>query len=494
MRFIEETTVADHLHMAPLIDAMRQAMIDFSAGEVEQPVRQSVSANDGFLLLMSAFGQSLGAKLVTLYPGNAERGLDTHNAIIVMFDPETGSPTAVMDGRLITEMRTAAVSAVAANLLSRPASVRLGVLGSGVQARSHIEAMRIVRPIEEVSIWSPTSANAEALAASCGAVAVSSAREAVEGADIVVTATAATSPILNGSWLRPGCHVCSVGAPRPDWRELDDATMRNSVIVDSRQAAEVESGDIIGSQSDIHAELGELLVVPDASLEGETTVFKSRGRAREDGRAAPVGVGSLGAHQTEQCLRLEVEDLCCVTTGHGQKHLVATFGLDNNLARNHRHHNSTERLSAVLRPTLVEVISANPFREQSVVIALDEGTFVCSSHVRQQPGSEEVRQIGSWTSVRRRLPIDDGEGIPLLAEFAEHHVVEAIVAMRHNQVRLGCAVAPCPERTSKPFEQTLVINLQPAPDTVHEAGKNSFVQPGNTNGTVVASGQPIDGV
>lgn len=295
MLFLDESEVADNLDMQTLIDTMRQAMMDFSAGDVVQPMRQMIEANDGFLGVMPAFGGGLGAKLVTLYPGNAALGLETHNAIIVIFDPTTGVPTAVMDGRLITEMRTAAVSAVAADLLAAPDARVLGVLGSGVQSKSHIDAFRRIRDIDEIRIWSPTSANATTLANKVGANAVSSARDAVDGADIIVAATASTSPVLDGTWVGEGTHVCSVGAPRPDWRELDDMTMTNVVVVDSRSAAAVESGDVIGSGASIYAELGELLVSGAADLAGRTTVFKSLGLAIQDVRSAQLVLDTLDA-------------------------------------------------------------------------------------------------------------------------------------------------------------------------------------------------------
>src|SRR6059036_3160295 len=207
--------------MADLIPAMEKALIDFSAGKVTQPVRSvikvDVAAATGFLGLMPALTpDGLGLKAVTFYPPNAERGIPTHMATIFLADPETGAPLATMDGRLITEMRTAAVSAVATKLLARPEAAVLAILGSGVQARSHLEALRLVRAFREIRVWSPR--NARAFARQLGVHAADSAAEAVRGADVVVVATTSRVPVLFGQWLSPGTHINAVGAPRPTWR------------------------------------------------------------------------------------------------------------------------------------------------------------------------------------------------------------------------------------------------------------------------------------
>ena len=285
--YLDEQQVRAHLAMADLIPAMEQALVDFSAGRCVQPVRTAipVEAHGGIFLSMPALAEGLGVKLVTFYPGNAERGLPTHMATILLFDPETGAPLAVMDGRLITEMRTAAASAVATRLLAPKDARVLAVLGSGVQARSHVEALKLVRDFAEIRVWSRTPAHAERFAAEIGGVA-RSAEDAVRGAQVVVTVTAATEPVLRGAWLEPGCHVNAVGAPRPDWRELDDEVMANVVFVDSREAAYAESGDVILSGAEIHAELGEALAGVKPAPAGKTTVFKSLGMAVEDVAAA----------------------------------------------------------------------------------------------------------------------------------------------------------------------------------------------------------------
>ena len=286
--FLNEDQVRQHLRMADLIPAMEKALIDFSAGRVTQPVRSVIKVDPpgGFLGLMPALTPNgLGLKAVTFYPTNAERGISTHMATIFLVDPETGTPLAIMDGRLITEMRTAAVSAAATKLLSPHNSKILAILGSGVQARSHVDALRLVRQFEELRVWSPTKEHARRFAQEIGGTAVP-VEEAVRGADVIVTATSSKTPVLRGAWLKPGCHVNAVGACRPDWREMDDDAMRNVVFVDSREGAMKESGDVVLSGAGIYAELGEALAGKVPTRANETTIFKSLGMAVEDIAAA----------------------------------------------------------------------------------------------------------------------------------------------------------------------------------------------------------------
>jgi ornithine cyclodeaminase/alanine dehydrogenase-like protein (mu-crystallin family) len=286
--FVNEEQVRNHLQMTDLIPAMEKALIDFSTGKVTQPVRSVIKVDPpgGFLGLMPALTPNgLGLKAVTFYPSNAEHGIPTHMATIFLVDPETGAPLAIMDGRLITEMRTAAVSAAATKLLTGPDAKVLAILGSGVQAHSHIEALRVVRKFKEIRVWSPTCEHAERFAKEIGATAMSS-EDAVRGADVVVTATNSKTPVLKGVWLKPGCHINAVGACRPDWHELDDEAMSNVVFVDSREGAMKESGDVILSGAKIYAELGEALSGKVPSRANETTVFKSLGMAVEDIAAA----------------------------------------------------------------------------------------------------------------------------------------------------------------------------------------------------------------
>lgn len=282
---LDEADIAKLLNMDELILEMEKAMIAFSSGEVTQPVRSMIPVQPagGFFAPMPAVSSdAMGIKLVTFYPGNAELGIHTHNAMILIFAPETGEPQATLDGRLITEMRTAAVSAAATKPLADANAKTLAILGSGTQAKSHIEAMRCVREFEEIRVWSRNSENAKRFADEHGAIAMS-AEDAVRNADVVVTATSAQEPVLEGHWLKDGAHVNAVGAPIATWRELDDDVMsRCRVIADSREACLAESGDIIQSGATIHAEIGEVLAGNVTVDPSETTLFKSVGIATED--------------------------------------------------------------------------------------------------------------------------------------------------------------------------------------------------------------------
>jgi len=289
--FLTEEQVREHLSMAKLIPAMEKALIDFSAGRVTQPVRSIIGIDPpgGFLGIMPALTpDGLGLKAVTFYASNAQRGIPTHMATIFLVDPQTGTPLAIMDGRLITEMRTAAVSAAATKLLASPDTKVLAILGSGVQARSHVEALRLVRQFEDMRVWSPTPEHAKEFAQEIGGRAMS-AEEAVRDADVIVTVTSSKTPVLKGEWLKASCHVNAIGACRPDWRELDDDVMQRSVVfVDSREGALKESGDVILSSATIYAELGEALAGKVPSRGNETTIFKSLGMAVEDIAAAAL--------------------------------------------------------------------------------------------------------------------------------------------------------------------------------------------------------------
>src|SRR5271165_6091095 len=297
--FLDEAAIRGVLTLQDLIPAMESALIDFSAGRVQQPVRSLIPLpqHGGIMGIMPAvYGDIMGSKLVNVYPNNAALGRPTHQAIIAIFRSNTGEPLAVMDGRLITELRTAAVSAVATKLLASPTARTLAVLGSGVQARAHVRALALVRKFDEIRVWSRNPQHAQAFAGEIGARATS-AEDAVRGADVVVTCTDSPEPVLRGAWLKPGVLVNAVGAVGPARRELDDAAMRGAVVVDSRDAAMQESGDVRMAGAQIYAELGELLAATKPWPRAEVTVFKSLGLAVENLAAAKLVLEKLQASQ-----------------------------------------------------------------------------------------------------------------------------------------------------------------------------------------------------
>lgn len=287
MEYFEEEKVRRLLPIDELISAMRRVMAEFSAGKWQQPLRGVRAQHGGFFGVMPASGDSMGIKMVTFYPNNAGTELPTHMAVIALFDPKTGEPLALMDGRYITEMRTAAVSAVATDALAARDARVLALLGAGVQAQAHLEALPRVRRFEEIRVWNHHPEKAERFAEEHGIKAMDL-EAAVRGADVVVTATSAREPILKGEWLKSGAHVNAVGASRPDWRELDDAAMRNIVIVDSYEGARNEAGDVILSGAMPFAELGEIINGTKTVRPGTTTIFKSLGMAVEDVAAAKL--------------------------------------------------------------------------------------------------------------------------------------------------------------------------------------------------------------
>lgn len=289
---LDDAAVRRLLRLEDLLPAMRRALMDLSAGRVFQPLR-SVSDfpnGAGFLMLKPALTQdALATKIITLFHGNAARGLPTMLATLILMDPKTGQTLATMDATWLTSLRTAAVSAVAADALTPPGPKVVGLIGSGALARTHALALRAVRPVKEIRIWSRNPGNVARCAKDVGGGAAKSAEEAVRGADIVVTVTNSSEPVVHGAWLRPGAFVAAVGAPRPNWRELDDAAMKNVVVADSREAALTESGDVILSGAGVYAEIGEILAgSKPAPPAGATVVFKALGQAVEDAVAARI--------------------------------------------------------------------------------------------------------------------------------------------------------------------------------------------------------------
>jgi len=323
---LREDDVRRVLTMEDTIPLMEETLRAFSTGGTVQPVRTAVPVqrHGGFVAFMPAYltvSEAVGAKAVTFFPRNAERGLPTHLAVILLWDSATGALLSLMDGRLITEMRTAAVSAAATNALALPTAPLLAILGAGVQARSHVEALRLVRPLERVRVWSRTVARARTFAEEmserygvpvepCG-----TAEQAVRDAQVIVTATSSQTPVLEGRWVAPGAHINAVGAPRPDWRELDSALVaRCRLFVDSRAGALVEAGDVLLAiregaitEQHIRGEIGECFAgaVPGRTSDEEITLFKSLGMAVEDVATARWVYQRAQARGTGESISLE---------------------------------------------------------------------------------------------------------------------------------------------------------------------------------------------
>ncbi|KAM4624339.1 ketimine reductase mu-crystallin isoform 2-T2 [Polymixia lowei] len=286
------------LHYKDLIPRLEVALEKFSrkdSAEVIQPVRSSVPLPkyNGFLLTMPAYMEHEGilcTKMVCFYKRNNDSTLPSTQATVLLFDPECGNVKAVMDGQVITAMRTAAVSAISAKLLMSSEAQVLTILGTGHQALSHYNVFTEMFTFKEVRVWSRSEERAGRFSLSLrGPVTVcSSVEEAVRGADVIVTVTRATEPVLFGRWVKPGAHV-AVGACRPDWRELDDDLMKEAVVyVDSKEGAATESGDVILSGAEVFAELGEVLIGTRPAHREKTTVFKSLGMAVQDAVSAKL--------------------------------------------------------------------------------------------------------------------------------------------------------------------------------------------------------------
>jgi alanine dehydrogenase len=324
-RLLTDGDVAALVSADDLIEAMELALRKFSAGDVVQPVRTVLPVGSGgelFAIMPACVREpaALGAKLVTIFGRNAELDLPTHLATVLLFSPETGALLSVLGGRYITAARTAAVSAVSANLLARDDAARLAIVGSGVQARSHLQALERIFEWSEVRVWSPTPEHQASFldemkpSTSARLVGADSAEQAVQGADVVVLATSAAAPVVQSEWISAGAHVISVGACRPDQREMDPALVqRGRLFVDSRAAALIESGDIMmGIQdhrftaSHIVGELGEVIA---GKVEGrrsprDVTIFKSVGLAVEDVLTAALAYQRALAQDAGQELEL----------------------------------------------------------------------------------------------------------------------------------------------------------------------------------------------
>ncbi|HEV2013538.1 MAG TPA: ornithine cyclodeaminase family protein [Candidatus Dormibacteraeota bacterium] len=307
MRVLSAEDVAKLLPMSDCIQVMRDALASLARGRALVPLRMVMRMPDasGFLGLMPGHIQAdggrdgaLGMKAVSVFPGNARRGIDTHQGAVLLFEADTGRLSALMDGATITAIRTAAVSGVATDLLAREDAAELAILGAGVQARTHLEAIAAVRPIRRVRVWSRNQEHAASFVKETGGSfgasidAVPSAESAVRGADVVATVTASPEPILQRGWLKEGVHINAVGSSIPTTREIDTATMAAvRLFVDRRESAVNEAGDILipiregaFTADHIQAELGDVIIGKDPGRRSaaELTLFKSLGLAVED--------------------------------------------------------------------------------------------------------------------------------------------------------------------------------------------------------------------
>ena len=292
--FLSQQEVTGLLDASGLLDALDEAFRLVAAGRVSAPPRQAARAPAGMVLAMPGFvpGYGLAAKQVAVFPENHERGLPTHLAVITLFDEETGAPLAVMDGERITAARTGGASAVSVRLLARPDARVLAILGAGVQAAAHLEAVSRVRDIAEVRVASRTVAHASALAASDPrARAVDSFEEAVRGADVVCCCTHSDRPVLSYAWLAPGAHVTSVGFNGAG-SELDRETVTGGHLfiesVDAFAPPPAGCVELQGLSREAATELGAALAgdAPGRQRADEITVYKSTGHASQDVVAA----------------------------------------------------------------------------------------------------------------------------------------------------------------------------------------------------------------
>jgi ornithine cyclodeaminase len=298
---LNQHEVEELLDMEGCIDAMAEALAALARGELTMPLRSMFAPGDGSLIGLMPSHRAGGSpayalKTVCVFPDNPQRGLDAHQGTVTLFDGETGEVRALLNASAVTAIRTAAVSGVATRLLAREDAGELAILGAGVQARTHVQAMRAVRPFERIRVHSRTREHAEEFAGEVGAEVAPSAEEAVRGADVVVTATSSAETVLFRDWLDPGTHVNAVGGRPPQMRELDARVIADSSFyVDRRESTEAEAGDYRDALESgaiqpghIRGEIGEILIgsVPGRQSDDELTVFRSMGLAVEDLAAA----------------------------------------------------------------------------------------------------------------------------------------------------------------------------------------------------------------
>jgi len=306
MRVIDRDEVREKLTYELCIPLVRQAMIAFSKGETRQHLRSILPLSEGrvFGIMPGALGtqEYFGAKLISVFQGNAAKGIQSHQGVVVLFDPQTGAPVCIAHAGEVTAIRTAAASAVATDALARPEAARMAILGCGEQAHTHAHAIAKVRKLEAITVWGRDPAKAAAFAKAVEgelgvtATAAASVREAVEGADIVTAVSGAREPILQGAWLAPGTHVNLVGSSGPGPAEADhDLVVRSRFIADSREGVLAQGAEFLyakaaGLIDDSHV-VGEIGQVLAGDLEGrqsadQITVYKSLGHVVQDLAAA----------------------------------------------------------------------------------------------------------------------------------------------------------------------------------------------------------------
>ena len=297
---IDRETVRRLLTYEACIPLMREAMIALSTGKTQQLLRQIIDLGDGraFGVMPGAREEVVGAKLITVFPGNAAKGMQSHQGLLTLFDPETGAPVAVIHAGEVTAIRTAAASAAATEALARPDANRLAILGTGEQAQTHALAIPTARPISEVRVWGREPSKAEAFVARLSSelklpvTAFASVQETVSDADIICTTTAAHDPILQSEWVADGAHVNVVGSSRAGPREIDDAlVLRARVFADHREGVLTQGAEILHAKTaglidedHVLGEIGEVMArlkigrrFPD-----EVTLYKSLGSIVQD--------------------------------------------------------------------------------------------------------------------------------------------------------------------------------------------------------------------
>lgn len=303
IRILSAADVNAALPMSKAIAAMRRAFGQLSAGETNAPLRARLAAEKGVTLLMPAYlkqSREMGVKIVSVYGDNPSLGLPVVNAAVLVLDPQTGLPLALLEGNSLTAIRTGAGGGLAADLLARQNATTVGLFGAGAQARAQLRALMAVRNIAQVYLISRSRQSAEKLAAEIAvwpnAPAVTlakSPRQAVKNADVVITATTSAAPVFNGADLKPGTHITGVGSFTPQMQEVGAAAvLRAKVVVDSREACLAEAGDIIIPNAPIHAELGEIIngQKPGRQSAEEITFFKSVGVAAQDAATAAAAL------------------------------------------------------------------------------------------------------------------------------------------------------------------------------------------------------------